>query len=85
MNGLLIQRNGSVALSTRNLLIVSLSKVVFERCTPTGSEPLTFLGNSFAQIFGQIVSTIGQRCAGLSVMGGTYWNTRNMIKNKFVR
>lgn len=30
VNGLLIQRNGSVALSTRNLLIVSLSKVVFE-------------------------------------------------------
>ena len=82
VNGLLIQRNGSFALSTRNLLIVSLSKVVFEGCTPTGSGPLTFLGNSFAQIFGQIVSTIGQRCADLSLMGGTYGNTRNMIKEQ---
>ena len=36
----------------------SLNKDVFERRSSTGNEHFSLLGSGFAQIFGQIVSTI---------------------------
>ena len=48
-------------LARPKILIVSLSKDLFERLTSTGSGLFSFLLGGFAQIFGQIVSIIVKR------------------------